>query len=63
LPADLADLAWTRSVDELVRRAKRMVADGVPVVVVVDCPCTSPAKAEERARRRGSADAIDDRRG
>lgn len=25
---------------------------GVPVVVVFDCPHTSPAKAEERARRR-----------
>ena len=54
LPADSDDLAWKRAVDGLVRRAQRMVAAGVPVVVVFDCPVTSPAKAEERARRRGA---------
>jgi hypothetical protein len=55
LPADSRDPAWARAVDGLVRRAMRTVAYGVPIVVVFDCPFTSPAKAEERARRRARA--------
>jgi 5'-3' exonuclease len=53
--ADSLDPAWTRAADGLVRRAMRTVAYGVPIVVVFDCPFTSPAKEEERARRRARA--------
>jgi hypothetical protein len=54
LPADSTDQAWTRGANALVHRVKQIIAHGVPVVVVFDCPLTSPAKAEERARRRAA---------
>ena len=36
----------------LVKRAQRLRGFGVTLVMVVDCPTTSPAKEAERARRR-----------
>jgi 5'-3' exonuclease len=46
----LRDIA--RMTSQVVGRATKLVKGGVAIVVVFDCPFTSPAKAEERARRR-----------
>lgn len=52
LPPDSDDPSWAAAAEELALRARKLVEQGVSVVVVFDCPRAPPSKEQLRERRR-----------